>query len=141
MAKNPATVAAKWATNLSAAANNGTIQAGIQGVTVAPGQAAARQQDVWAQNVAAAKSKWATNVAGVSLNAWQQAAQTKGLPRIASGADAAQSKFQGFMTQLISYQESQLSSLQPRGNLQTNIKRATDWITAMSKFQYNKAQS
>lgn len=139
MAKNPATAAAKWSTNLQTAATNGTITDGINGVTVAPGQAAARQVDVWASNVVAAKAKWQKNVSSVSLNAWQQAAINKGVGRIAAGAQAAEPVFNQFMTQLIQYQQGQLASLPPRGNLQANTQRAVAWIQAMSKFSFNKS--
>ncbi len=141
MAQNAAAIAAKWEQNTSAAANNGTLAAGIAAVTVAPGQAAARQADTWATNVAAAKSKWATNTAAVSLQAWQTAATQKGVGRVAAGVSAAQPSFQNFMTQLLQYQASQLGTLPPRGNLQANITRMTQWVTAMSKFNYNKSGS
>jgi hypothetical protein len=141
MVANAATAAAKWETNTTAAVNNGTVAAGIAAVTVAPGMAAARQADVWAQNVAAAKSKWQANVASVSLQSWQNSATSKGVARMAQGVSAAQPNFQNFMTQLLQYQSSQLSNLPPRGNLSQNITRMTSWVTAMSKFNYNKANS
>lgn len=129
----PEQVAARWASGLSAATDH--IQQGINSVTVAPGQAAARQKDVWASNVAASKDKFARNVAGVSLQEWQQAAITKGVPRIASGAQAAQPKFATFMGKLLPYIAQQVSALPPRGNLEQNIARMGAFARGMANFK------
>lgn len=131
-AMTPDQIAQKWATNLGAAGPS--IQAGVQAVTVAPGQAAARQKSVWVQNVTAAQDKWASNVASVSLPEWQQAMIQKGAPRIASGATAAQPKFTAFMTKLLPYINSAKASLPPRGNLEQNLARATAFGRAMAQF-------
>lgn len=125
--------AAKWAANL--AGSTARVQAGIQAVTTAPGQGAARQKAVWAQNVAAAQDKWATRVAAVPLSDWQAAAITKGVPRIAGGATAAQPKMQQFYAQLLPYINSGVSSLPARGSLDQNINRLTAWVRYMSSFQ------
>jgi hypothetical protein len=130
--KDPAAVAAKWAANLSAATQN--IQSGVQAVTVAPGQAAARQADVWASNVAQAKAKWASRTAAVSLSSWQAAMINKGLPRVAQGATAAQPKMQAAMQKLLPAIQASVNSLPPRGNLQQNIARAVQHMNNMSKF-------
>ena len=124
--------AAKWAQNLAASTQR--IQAGVQGVSTAPGQAAAHQKGVWASNVAAAQDKWASRVAAVTLGEWQQATITKGIPRIASGATAAQPKMMAFMTQLLPFIASQKGSLPARGGLEQNIARMTQWARAMSTF-------
>lgn len=131
MAKDPSTVAAKWAANLSQAATSGAITAGIQGVTVAPGQAAARQKDVWAQNVAQAKDRWAANTAAVSLQQWQADAVQKGVPRIATGATAAEPKMQAFMNKLLPFVNSTKGNLPPRGTFAQNLQRANAMATAL----------
>lgn len=137
MAQTPDQVAQNWANNLGAA--TAKITSGVEAVTVAPGQAAARQKAVWAQNVAAAQDKWAARTAAVSLPSWQSAMTTKGIPRIATGATAAQPKFASFMGQLLPYVEAQRAQLPARGGLEQNINRATAWIRAMSKFSYKPA--
>ena len=131
--RNPQDVAARWAANLSGATSK--IQSGIEAVQVAPGQAAARQKGAYVQGVTANQEKWASNVAAVSVGDWKKAAIEKGLPRIASGAQAAQGKFGTFMTRLLPYIDSGVQSLPARGNLDANIARSTQWIRYMSQFK------
>lgn len=131
----PDQIATRWAQRLAASTQE--ITQGVQGVTRAPGAAAAAQKAVWAQNVQAAQDKWARNVAAVSLTSWQDSMINKGIPRIASGAQAAQPKFQAFMTSLMPYIENGKAQLAntPRGNLQQNIARMNAWVNYMSAYQ------
>ena len=133
MAKDAATVAQRWAQNLGSAGQK--ITDGVNAVSQAPGAAAAAQVGVWAANTQAAQAKFARNVAAVSLNQWQQAVINKGIGRLQSGAQAAEPKFQVFMTKLLPYVQSGRGTLPKRGNLQQNIARMTQWVTYMSKFQ------
>lgn len=132
MAKDPTAVAQKWATGLQGAVQS--ITDGVNGVSVAPGAAAARQKTVYINNVTAAADKWARNVAAVSLSSWQQDMITKGIPRIASGAQAAQPKFAAFMSKLLPYQANLVSQLPARGNLEQNITRMTQLVRGMANF-------
>lgn len=126
-------IAANWASRLGASGTK--ITAGVNAVTVAPGQAAARQQAAYVSNVQAAAGKWASNVAAVSLQSWQSDMTTKGVPRIATGATAAVPKFTSFMTQLLPAINTAKSALPPRGSLDQNVARMTQFVTAMSKFK------
>lgn len=132
MAKDPSAVAAKWAANLSA--STASITDGVNAVTVAPGQAAARQKAVWVQNTQAAANKWAVNTAAVTVQDWRDAMINKGVPRIASGATAAQPKMQSFMTKLLPYIANGQGALPPRGDINANIARMTAWVQYMHKF-------
>ena len=92
---------------------------------------------MWQQNTIAAADKWAARTASVTLPQWQDAMINKGIPRIASGAQAAQPKFQAFMSSLLPYIENGKAQLAntPRGNLQQNIARMTAWVNYMSNYQ------
>lgn len=136
MAQTPDQIAAKWAQNLGAATQR--ITDGVNAVTVAPGQAAARQKALWLQNITAAQDKWATNVAAVSLSEWQQSMTTKGIPRIASGAQAAQPKFTQFVSQLMPFIDRTKSGLPARGNLDANINRMVQFSRGMATFKATK---
>lgn len=125
--------AAAWASRLAGSTER--INQGVQSVTTAPGQAAARQKAVWAQNVAAAQDKWAARTAAVSLGEWQQAMTSKGVPRVASGAQAAQPKFEQFMVQLLPHINATVSGLPARGTLDQNINRMTQFVRGMATFQ------
>lgn len=129
----PDQIAAHWAQNLSGA--TAKITAGVNAVSTAPGQAAARQKAVWLQNVTAKADKWAANTAAVSLQTWQQDMVSKGIPRIGQGAQASQAKFAAFMGKLLPYINSGRSTLPARGNLDANIARMTAWARYMSNFK------
>lgn len=130
----PEQVAAKWAQNLGAAAPY--ITAGVNAVTVAPGQKAAQQVDAWIAGVQASRQKWQNRVASVSLQEWQQAMITKGVPRVASGAQAAQPKMTNFLAEFLPFQDrvtAQVKSM-PKGNLEAGIARAVAQIRGTAQF-------
>lgn len=131
-AMSPDQIAAKWAQNLQAAGPS--ITAGVQAVTVAPGQAAARQKQVWTQNTTAAADKWARNTAAVPLETWKADMLNKGVARIGQGAQAAQPKMVSFMSKLLPYQQTLKQQLPPRGNLQQNLARMTQFVQGMAQF-------
>lgn len=133
MAQDPATIATRWAQNLGGATQK--ITDGVNGVTVAPGQAAARQADVWLQNTQAAQAKWKARVAAVPLSDWQNMMINKGVPRIASGATAAVPKFQSFMTQFLPYVQAGRNALPARGTLDQNINRAVSMMRHNANFK------
>jgi hypothetical protein len=98
---NAADAAKNWVSSLGQAGTK--ITQGVQAVQQAPGAAAAAKKAKWLQNVQASADKWATRVQSVSLNDWQQAMITKGIPRIASGAAAAEPKFTSFMNEFLPF--------------------------------------
>lgn len=132
MAQDPTTIAANWASRLAGSTQR--ITDGINAVNVAPGVAAARQKDVWLQNTQAAQAKWARNVAAVSLTDWQQMTISKGVPRIAGGAQAAQPKFQSFMSKFLPHVQAGKAQLPARGTLDQNIQRAVQMMRHNAKF-------
>jgi len=124
------TLAQSWATNLAGATNR--MQAGAQAVTTPPGQAAAAQKDAYLQGVQASVNLWAQKVAAVTTADWQQAYIQKGLPRVAGGAQAAQSKFAVTLGKILQAEKSIVSSLPARGGLENNIARSAAFQRAMA---------
>lgn len=137
--QNPQQVAQAWANNLSAATQK--ITQGVQSVTVSPTQLAAQQSGAYLSGVQAAVSsgKWQNSLQAVSLSQWQQATITKGVPRIATGAQASVPKMTTFMQQLLPYVSQLQQSLQstPRGSLEQNIARMNAWTRGMAQFSKN----
>lgn len=131
--QTPDQIATNWANNLAGATSK--ITAGVNAVTVAPGLAASRQANVWAQNTIAAQAKWQSRVAAVPLSDWQQATITKGVPRIATGATAAQPKFSQFMTKFLPHLAAGKAALPARGTLDQNVNRAVQMIRHNATFK------
>jgi hypothetical protein len=130
---DPQTLAQTWAQNLGAA--QARMQAGAQAVTQSPGQAAAAQQAVWLANTTASANLWAQNVAAVTTQQWQQAYITKGLPRVATGAQAAQPGFAAILGRIIAAEKSIVPGLPARGNIDANIARSAAFARAMNQLR------
>lgn len=120
-----AEAAANWNTGFSAAGTKYT--AGINAVTVAPGQLAAAQQPAYLAGVNASVGIWASKVAGVTLQSWKQAATTTGAQRLATGATKGQPKYQAFATLFIPQLSNVVSGLPARGTYDQNIARFTTY--------------
>lgn len=131
----PEMATAKWVSGLSAATERMT--AGAQGVTRAPGQAAAAAADKWLARVTASKDKFRNNVAAVSLADWQAAYVNIGIPRVAQGAQAKQAKMQNFMTQFLPYLQRGVSQIDqmPSVTLEDGIARMTAMVRYSAKFK------
>lgn len=128
-----ATAAQRWVQNFGA--SGAKWAAGVQSVTVAPGALAARAKNLWAQNTAAAVDRYAANSAKVSLQDWQSQTINKGQGRLASGAQAAQSKVEGAFARLFPHIQATVNSLPPRGDLEANIARSAAFARGMAKYR------
>jgi hypothetical protein len=132
----PQQYADRWSQGLSGAAQK--ITDGVNAVTTAPSQKAiaAQQKMVTNWNASITGGKWKTNLGKVTLAQWQSDMITKGVPRISSGALAANSKMQAFASQLIPFEQQLQNTINamPKLTLQDSIARATAWINGMSKF-------
>lgn len=128
---SPQEIGDKWATNLSGSTTS--ITAGVNGVSVAPGQKAAAAADFWLSQTMAAKAKFATNVGKVPLQDWKDKMINVGIPRIATGAQANKPKMVAFMTKFLPYVKAGVDALPPKGDLSMNIQRA------VAMMQHNAA--
>jgi len=133
----PQAATAKWLANLSGA--TARMQSGAMSVTVAPGQAAAAAADKWLQKVTQAKAKFANNVSAVTLQQWQTAYVNIGIPRVAQGAQAKQSKVQAFHEQFLPFLATGLQKIDnmPNVTLEDGIARATAMIRYNATFKRN----
>ena len=139
----PQQAASKWQRNLSASTQ--TISEGVQRVTESPTAAAARNIDrmVAGFQKAAADGKIADGLNSVSLESWKASVLDKGLGRIASGAAAAESKFEHFMSEFLPFLESgvrEIDNTNPRGSVEENIQRAVSMMRHNAKFRRTRSR-
>lgn len=127
---NPTQAAANWASRLGASTQAYTD--GVNGVKVAPGQLAAAAGDRWLANTQASLPRFKANSAAVGLSAWQNAATTKGAPRLASGAAAAQPTMEIVFTKLFAVIRNAVSALPQRGDINQNIERSRQFALKMN---------
>lgn len=125
---DPQSGTSKWVNNLSNATSS--ITDGVNKVSVAPGQLAAAQVNTWLARIQQSAQKWATNVGGVSLAQWKEAMINVGIPRIAQGAQAKQSKYLAFAQKFYPYVEQGQAQVKamPKVTLQDGINRAVAMI-------------
>ena len=131
-AVDAAQAASDWVSGISSKTDK--IERGIRAVTVAPGVAAARQADNWLARLNASKEKFKRRVSAVNLGEWQAAAINKGVPRIASGATAAEAKMANFFQKFLPYVEQGRTQLKPRGDYATNVQRMVAMVDHLHKF-------
>lgn len=114
------------------------IRLGVSRVTVAPTSLAAAKQDKMLARLQASvtSGKWAARLRAVTVEQWKMATIDKGLNRIAAGIDAAHDKQVVFAGQLLSYENTLLTTIEkmPDLTIEDSVSRATAWIRGMSKF-------
>jgi|SRR5581483_728097 len=130
----PSEFTEKWSRRTKAATQD--MQKGIERVTEAPGQAAARQAQLMLQKITEALSsgRWADAVAAVPLSAWKDAAIKKGIQRVAAGVDGATPGMQSVAAELLGNIDAVLSEVEkiPRGDIEANINRMVTFARGMS---------
>jgi len=105
--------------------------AGIEGVTVAPGQLAAAAMPRYLAGVQQNAGKWAANSAAVTLSQWKQQSVDKGQARLATGAQTGMAKYQARIGPVLDAIKSVTASLPPRGTVEQNIQRSSQFQMAM----------
>ena len=115
------------------------VRAGIERVSSAPGQAAARAQQRMKDNLNKSidDGRWARKVSGVTLEEWKQSALNKGVDRIASGIDQAHDKQVQMAGRLLAAVDAEAakSNAMPKGTLQDSIARMTTFVTGMAGYK------
>jgi hypothetical protein len=134
----PGEIAQKWRDRTSGASAD--YVAGIRRVNQAPGVAAAKQGQKWLDKTRESVQKFQRNVAAVSREDWQDAAENKGGPRLATGAQAAVGKVEQFHSEVGPHIDRGLQHLasMPSTTVQDGIARATWWIQHMASFRKGK---
>lgn len=127
--------AQRWSTGFGAA--GAKWAAGIESVTVAPGQLAAAAQPRYLAGVQQNVGKWAANSAAVSLATWKTQSVSKGQARLASGATAGMAKYQAKIGPVLDAIKSITNSLPPRGTVEQNIQRSSQFQMALHQA-FNK---
>lgn len=131
-----AQVAAKYKRRAQAAAPDYTT--GVQGVTEAPGEKAAAQQDKMLAKITESitSGKWAKRVAGVSLADWKKATVEKGSARYSTGVAAGEAKMEKFMTEFLPHLEAGAAKINamPNMNLEDGIARNAAQIRHNASF-------
>lgn len=127
--KSAAEAAQKWQQNFGAAGP--AWSAGIESVTVAPGQLAAAASDRYLMGVQQNVQKFSARVAGVSLAQWKAASTAKGPARLAQGATVGLPKYQAQITRVLQTAQSIVASLPPRGTVEQNIQRSSQFQLQM----------
>jgi len=115
------------------------IRMGIERVSQAPGQAAARAQARMKDNLNRAidDGRWAAKVSGVTLEEWKNKALTKGVDRIGPGIDAAfqqQVQMAGRLLSAVDTVKGTVNTM-PKGTMQDSIARMTKFAEGMHQFK------
>lgn len=118
-----------WSSGFAAAGTKYT--AGINSVTVAPGQLAANQKAAYLANVQANANIWAAKVAAVDLNTWKAAAAGVGASRLGSGATKGEPKVASFMQAFLPVLTNVVNGLPSRGTFDQNLARFTAYAQAL----------
>lgn len=124
-----ADAAKNWSDGFGAAGAKYT--AGINAVTVSPGQLAANQSNAYLQGVQNSVDIWKRKMAALDLGTWKAAATGVGAQRLATGAQKGAPKMQQFMTNFLPDLTNIVNGLPPRGNFQQNLNRFTQFATAL----------
>lgn len=133
---NPGQYAEKLIRRLSQAGAD--MRAGVEGVTENPMEAAADKADEWQQKMmlAETKAKFTAGLRRVSLPDWKKRMVEVGIPRVASGVEAARSKIERFATAFLPHAANISAEVKamPGVTLEDGIARATHTIRRMAAF-------
>lgn len=133
----PQEFAEKWKRRLSGSTED--IRRGVERVSTSPGEMAAANQDAMQRNLNESidSGRWARRTAAVTLPDWKRATLDKGLPRVAAGAAAAETKMAAVGAELLPAVDAaaaQANAL-PKVTIEDSINRAGTFMRAMREFK------
>ena len=112
---------------------------GVDRVTTAPGELAAKKKEKMRAGINAAidSGRWENAVKKVTLSDWQTSMKNKGVGRIAAGVDGAANKIRDFANQILPHIDSVKAgiSTMPDLTLEDNIARSAAFQRGMAKFK------
>lgn len=132
--------AEKWSRRLKGSTED--IRRGVEKVTAAPGQAAAKAADRMLARVTESitSGMWANQVGKVTLEEWKEAFNVKGLGRIAAGVDAATPKQVAMAQKLLAAVDAAAAKANalPKGTIEDSINRMNAYVREMHKLKLRK---
>lgn len=136
----PTEYAEKWRRRLGGATED--VRRGINRVQQAPGQQAAAAQTTMLANLteSVTSGRWAQKVSGVSLQDWKSAAVDKGIPRIASGAQAAEGRMAQVAQTLLPAVDAAAAAARqiPKTSIEASVERAATFMRAMRQYKLGR---
>lgn len=121
---SPQNATDKWANAM--AQSTTAFNAGVDGVTVSPGQKAAAASAKYLARVQANVGKFERNSAALDLQTWKTITKEKAATRLASGAASAKPKVLAFQTSFFQYLKAGQSTIDtmPTNTLEESLLKA-----------------
>lgn len=114
----------------------------VKAVQTAPGVKAAAKADKMRTNINLAidSGRWGRRVSSVSLQDWQNAMITKGIPRISQGIDAAAPKVRAFFDEFLPHLDKVQAEIKnmPDLTLEDGINRMVHVVRRNAEFKLGK---
>lgn len=137
MVYDPRKAADRWKQAMSSAGEK--YKEGVRNVKVAPTALAAQASDKYLQGISEAvnSGRWQRSLNNVSLQSWQQSAETKGAPRLSSGATAAYEDVVAYHQKaapFIANLQQQVNGM-PTNTFEERIAKMVAWANGMHQFE------
>jgi len=137
----PQQAAQNWARGMANSTDR--IRQGVNAVTTNPAQKAIAAIPRMVDGIqrAAADGRIQRGLSRVTLESWREDFLAKGMPRIAAGSQAAIPKMESFMSEFLPFVDNvvkAVNSEMPRGDLETNLQRASTVARRLHEFRRNR---
>lgn len=133
----PKQAAEKQVRNLSNSVED--IRRGVDAVTESPMEKAAANSQGYLAGIqrAVQSGKWQAGLRRVTLQTWKENFKSKGIPRIAQGAQAAQAKLEAFYSDFFPFLDTAAADVNkmPKVTLEDSINRASAMIRKIAAYK------